>query len=54
MGGHIEMTFADRLLSVDAAAARLCGELSAGRSLSVLDTLIRGYSDHAWAHLDNS
>jgi predicted nucleic acid-binding protein len=36
----IETTFADRLLPVDAAAARLWGELSAGRSLSVIDTLI--------------
>ena len=33
-------TFADRVLPVDAAAARLWGELSAGRRLPVIDTLI--------------
>jgi predicted nucleic acid-binding protein len=36
----IETTFADRVLPVDAAAARLWGELSAGRSLPAIDTLI--------------
>jgi len=36
----IETEFADRLLCVDAAVARLWGELSAGRSLPVIDTLI--------------
>ncbi len=36
----IETTFADRVLPVDAVAARLWGELSAGRSLPVIDTLI--------------
>ena len=36
----IETTFADRVLRVDAAAARLWGELSASRSLPVIDTLI--------------
>jgi hypothetical protein len=36
----IETTFADRILPVDAAAARRWGELSAGRSLPVIDTLI--------------
>ena len=36
----IETEFADRLLRVDAATARLWGELSAGRSLPVIDTLI--------------
>lgn len=36
----IETTFADRLLAVDAAAARLWGELSAGRSIPVIDALI--------------
>jgi toxin FitB len=36
----IETTFADRTLPVDAAAARRWGELSAGRSLPVIDTLI--------------
>lgn len=36
----IETTFADRVLPVDAAAARRWGELSAGRSLPVIDTLI--------------
>jgi predicted nucleic acid-binding protein len=36
----IETTFADRVLPVDAAAARLWGELSASRSLPVVDTLI--------------
>ena len=36
----IETIFADRLLPVDAAAARCWGELSARRSLSVIDTLI--------------
>ncbi len=37
---EIEVTFADRVLSVDVAVARLWGELSAGRSLPVIDTLI--------------
>lgn len=36
----IEMQFSDRLLNVDAATARLWGELSAARSLPVVDTLI--------------
>jgi len=36
----IETTFADRVLPVDEAAARLWGELSARRSLPVIDTLI--------------
>jgi toxin FitB len=36
----IETTFADRVLPVDAAAARMWGELSARRSLPVVDTLI--------------
>jgi predicted nucleic acid-binding protein len=36
----IETTFADRVLPVDAAAARLWGELSARRSVPVVDTLI--------------
>ena len=36
----IEMTFADRILPVDAAAATRWGELSAGRNLAVVDTLI--------------
>ena len=36
----IETIFADRLLPIDAAAARCWGELSAGRSLPVIDTLI--------------
>jgi hypothetical protein len=36
----IETTFADRVLPVDAAAARLWGELAARRSLPVVDTLI--------------
>ena len=36
----IETAFADRLLCVDMATARLWGELSAGRSLPVIDTLI--------------
>jgi toxin FitB len=36
----IETTFADRVLPVDAAVARIWGELSAGRSLPVIDTLI--------------
>ena len=36
----IETIFADRVLPVDAATARLWGELSAGRSLPVIDTLI--------------
>jgi toxin FitB len=36
----IETTFADRVLPLDAAAARCWGELSAGRSLPVNDTLI--------------
>jgi predicted nucleic acid-binding protein len=36
----IETIFADRVLPLDVAAARLWGELSAGRSLPVIDTLI--------------
>lgn len=36
----IETTFADRVLPVDAAAARLWGELSARLRLPVVDTLI--------------
>jgi predicted nucleic acid-binding protein len=36
----IETTFADRMLPIDAAAARRWGEISAGRSLPVIDTLI--------------
>jgi toxin FitB len=36
----IETEFADRLLCVDAAIARLWGELAASRSLPVIDTLI--------------
>jgi toxin FitB len=36
----IERMFADRILPVDAATARRWGELSAGRSLPVIDTLI--------------
>jgi toxin FitB len=37
---EIELSYADRLLLVDASAARIWGELSAGRSLAVVDTLI--------------
>ncbi len=36
----IETTFADRVLDIDAGVARLWGELSAARSLPVVDTLI--------------
>lgn len=36
----IETTFADRVLPIDAAVARLWGELSARRKLPVIDTLI--------------
>lgn len=36
----IETTFANHILSVDAAVARIWGELSAGRSLPVIDALI--------------
>ena len=36
----IETTFADRVLDIDAGVARLWGELSAARSLPVIDTLI--------------
>ena len=36
----IETTFADRILDIDAAIARLWGELSAARSLPVIDTLM--------------
>ena len=36
----IETNFADRVLPIDAAAARLWGELAAHRSLPVIDTLI--------------
>jgi len=36
----IETAFTDRVLPVDAAVARIWGELSAGRSVPVIDTLI--------------
>ncbi len=36
----IETTFADRVLDIDAGVARHWGELSAARSLPVIDTLI--------------
>jgi toxin FitB len=36
----IEITFADRVLPVDAATARCWGDLSANRNLPVIDTLI--------------
>ena len=36
----IETMFGDRILPVDATAARIWGELSAGRSRPVVDTLI--------------
>ena len=36
----IEQLFADRILPIDVAAARLWGELSAARSVPVVDTLI--------------
>ena len=36
----IETMFADRILPVDATAARIWGELSAGRSRPVVDTLV--------------
>jgi predicted nucleic acid-binding protein len=36
----IETDFADRILPIDTATARRWGELSAGRSLPVTDTLI--------------
>jgi toxin FitB len=36
----LETQFADRILPVDVAAARLWGDLSAGRNLPVIDTLI--------------
>jgi predicted nucleic acid-binding protein len=36
----IETLFSDRVLPIDAAAARLWGELSASRNLAVIDTLI--------------
>ena len=36
----IETIFADRVLPVDAAVARCWGELSVGRTLPVIDTLI--------------
>jgi toxin FitB len=36
----IETTFSDRIMPIDAEAARHWGELSAGRSLPVIDTLI--------------
>jgi predicted nucleic acid-binding protein len=37
---EIERTFTDRVLPLDAPAARIWGELSAVRSLPVVDTLI--------------
>ena len=36
----IETAFTDRVLPVDAAVARIWGELSAGRSVPVIDALI--------------
>ena len=36
----IETLFSDRVLPVDMAAARIWGELSVGRALPVIDTLI--------------
>ena len=36
----IETTFADRIIPIDSAIASLWGELSVGRSLPVIDTLI--------------
>ncbi len=36
----IETSFADRVLSVDGAAARIWGEFAAARSVPVIDTLI--------------
>jgi toxin FitB len=36
----VETTFADRVLAIDAATARRWGELSANRSLPMIDTLI--------------
>jgi toxin FitB len=36
----VETSFADRLLAIDIATARRWGELSAGRTLPVIDTLI--------------
>jgi toxin FitB len=36
----IETTFTDRVLPIDAATARRWGELSANRTLPVIDTLI--------------
>lgn len=58
---EIETIFTDRVLPVDAAVARLWGELSSGRRLPVIDTLIaamaitrnltlvtRNMSDVAW------
>lgn len=36
----IETTFAERILPIDLAAARIWGEQSAGRTLPVVDTLI--------------
>lgn len=36
----IEFSFADRILGIDAATARVWGELSAQRSRPVLDTLL--------------
>jgi toxin FitB len=37
---EIESSYVDRILPVDAATARIWGELSAGRSVPVIDTLI--------------
>jgi toxin FitB len=36
----LELSFADRVLGIDAATARLWGELSAQRSRPVIDTLL--------------
>lgn len=42
----IETTFADRLLAVDTTIARRWGELSAGKTLPVIDTLIAATAIH--------
>ena len=36
----LELSFADRILGIDAATAKLWGELSAQRSRPVIDTLL--------------
>jgi toxin FitB len=50
----IETTFADRVLPVDVAAARLWGELSVRRSLPGDRYADRSNRDHPWPHIGDA